>query len=258
MKRWNGLCIKELKLITEWVYMTLAVILFVLVVGVLGVTGVIPGSIFFGLVIVIWLFVSLFLPVLSLLTSLSSEWKRTDIWLHSTSSIFQLFGVKAFFAAMLGLINLVVPAVIFMGYINLFDVTVGTVSSGDLTLGMGILLYAFYVTALQIMCLGLLVGVCYRLTKQSLRVFTIPIFIVLFVVGSRVYKVLTESVIYEKITHAFVVGDVSKSPILIEKGNFFAGPIEPYIYGGDVLMNVLIIVVLFMLSALLFEKKVRF
>ena len=108
MKQWNGLMKKEWVAMKGWLYGTVgASILITLVIPYVvpmflegNVDALISGLIPF------WILVSLILPVFVILSSLKKEMGHPDIWLHSPVSIFKLFGSKAVFAALVGVVNL--------------------------------------------------------------------------------------------------------------------------------------------------------
>jgi len=83
------------------------------------------------------------------------------------------------------------------------------------------------------------------------------LFLLFFIVLAWANEKVNSSVLYEKITTLGLIGDPSKDSYYIERGNFFIGPTEPVIYSGEILLSFVYIVVLFVVSTVLFEKKVR-
>lgn len=261
MKRWNGLLKKEWLLMRSWLRGT--VILSVILIG-LSAFGL---SVFvekgfnfipiFGFSMLFFVLISLFLPVSILLNSLWKEWKQSDVWLHSTSSAFQLFGAKVVFAATCGAVIVFMPALLFLIYVSIFGSPVVELSPGELRNFVVHFVCSFYTASIMIMVVGLLIGVFYQLMKPVMKGFTVPIIIVFFLIVNVIYEYMKESSLYQKVATFGPIGDPSKEPMMIERENFFMGPIEPVVYTGDVLLSLLFIIILFVTSVILFEKKVR-
>jgi len=261
MKQWNGLLKKEWSLMREWIYGT--VITTIILIG----AATIVLSLFtrneasplplVGIAIILFIIISLFLPVAFLLNSLWKEWRRSDIWLHSTSSACKLFGAKAVFAAGLGAMIMIVPGLLVLIYGGIFGSPLIELTSVELTFFIVILIITFYTLSIMIMSVGLFLGVFHQLIKPFMKGFAMPITIIFFGLMSWVYQRVEGLALYKKIVSFGPIGDLSKEAFYIERDGFFMGPTEPVVYTGDILVSLLFIVILFVMSSVLFEKKVR-
>lgn len=112
---WRGLFFKE------WMISRAEVMTLLILNAVIGISlPFIVGSVFtipqdisdgFDVFIGIWLLAHLFIGLKLLYTSVNSELKHPDIWLHSQRSVFQLIGVKAMFAVFITAAMLIVGGV---------------------------------------------------------------------------------------------------------------------------------------------------
>lgn len=211
----------------------------------------------FGLAVFLFFVISLFLPAALLLNSLRKEWKRADVWLHSTGSAFQLFGAKATIAAIAGAVILVTPTLLFLIYVGIFGSPIVELTSTKITTFIMLLISSLYLASIMMMIVGLSLGVFHQLIKPVMKGFAVPITIVFFFIMGWVYERMKESSLYQKVVSFGPIGDSSKGELYIERNGFFIGPTEPVIYTGDVLFSLLFIVILFVTSVVLFEKKVR-
>lgn len=261
VKQWNGLLKKEWSLMREWIYGTVVMVIVLLgaatIVLSLFTINEINSLPIAGIAIILFIIITLFLPVAFLLNSLWKEWKRSDIWLHSTCSACKLFGAKAFFAGGLGALIMFVPALLFLIYVGVFGSPLVELTSRELTISIAILIPTFFTGSIMIMSVGLFLGVFHQLIQPFVKGFAIPITIVFFSLMSWVYQRVEELSFYKKIVSLGPIGDLSKEKFYIERDSFFIGPIEPVVYSGDILLNLLFIAVLFVMSSVLFEKKVR-
>lgn len=245
----------------SWIQGTAILALVLMGLTTLGLTVFVASSVQFlpviGFSIVFYVIISLFLPVAILLNSLWKEWKQSDVWLHATSSAFQLFGAKAFFAAVFGAVVVFVPSLLFLLYVFVWGSPIIELSSAALTNFVAHFVLSFYTASMMIMVVGLVIGVFHQLIKPVVKGFAVPITIVFFFIMGWGYERLKVSSLYQKVTTFGPIGDPSKAPMMIERDNFFMGPIEPVFYTGDVFLALLFIATLFFTSVILFEKKVR-
>ena len=211
----------------------------------------------FATVAMLWVIGILFFPLAILLNSLSKEWKRPDVWLHSEGSIFKLFGSKFIFAGLAGAVSILIPVAALFIYLIASGSTIDALSTIERTLFIGLLFYSFYVISLIIACVGLLLGVLHQLIKPYLKGFSIPILVVFFLFSGWIVMQITASSVYEKIKGFGAFRYSSIEEIYIEKGNFFIGPTKPIFYTGDFLITLFSLVLLFVTATVLFEKKVR-
>ena len=260
MKQWNGLMKKEWVSMKGWLYWTVGasilitfIIPFVLPMFLEGsVIALISGLIPF------WILISLILPVIVILNSLKKEMGHPDIWLHSPVSIFKMFGAKAVFAGIVGIVNLVI--VIFLGLLHfkLSTIEMDFIS----TLGvLGTFILVFFMVSLMVMCIGLFVKVLYYVIKPYMKVFTIP-FLFVFIFASawtieRIIEKVKGTAIYEKVSTFGPIGNPSKGGFFIEREHFFFELDETIFHIGDLLVNSFCIGLLFITAAVLFERKVR-
>lgn len=261
MKRLHGLLKKEFALMKGWLYGTLLMSIVLMAIAGVGTSTRsvewINNSMIFGFVFLVLICIYLFIPMIVLLESLKTEWQRADIWLHSPSTIFQLFGSKVLFSGFVGLINIGISVVLFLVYAGIFGSPVVELSFNDLIIFIAILVYSFYTISLLIMCLGLFFRVLYHLIKPTMNSFAMPVLVLLFIVLAWTNEKVKSTVLYEKITTLGPIGDPLKEPFYLEKGMFFIGPTEPVIYSGEILLSLVYLVILFVVSAVLFERKVR-
>lgn len=261
MKQWNGLLKKEWLLMKEWVYgfmVSVAIIVVLLTIGltVVSIDGLTPTAVI-GIAVITWVLVVLFLPLTVLLNSFRKEWDRPDIWLHSEGSIFKLFGSKFVFASLVGLLSIVLPILLLLISFAIFGAFANEFTVTELIIFAVTLFYSFYMTALLIAATGLFLAVLYQLIKPAVKGMAIPILVVLFIAGSWLLEKMKATLLYAKITSFGPIGDPSKEEFYVEKEGFFIGPTEPVVYTGDIVISLLTVFVLFVVAAVLFEKKVR-
>ena len=259
MKQWNGLLRKEWAAMSGQFYASVvASILFV---------GLIPfGSRLFnwGLDVLelslisslTWMIICIFIPTIILLISLGKEMNRPDIWLHSGASIFKMFGSKAVYAALVGVVNLVIPfiAIIIGSRFSAFPLEL----TFKMALQVGSLFFiSFYITSLLIMGTGLFFGVLYQLTKPVMRGFALPNVVILFLISSWLVEWITTKSFYKELTSFGAITNPGEEIFTIVKGNFFFEIDTVVFYTGDILVDLVVGVLLFITAVVLFEKKVR-
>ena len=261
MKQWNGLLKKEWVTMREWLYGNAVIAILLMLVASFGLSMLIEGKVnvflILGIVIIIWIITSIFLPVVILLNSLWKDWNRPDLWLHSTSSIYKLFGSKSIFAIIVGAVNVLIPTSLLLIYALFWGSPLFELSFGELVFFVWLLVFAFFTASIMIMCTGLFFGVFYQLIKPVVKGFTVPITVILFVILAQTFERVKVTTIYQKVAAFGPIGDPTREKFYIERGNFFIGPTEPVVYTGDVLLSLLFILLLFVVSTVLFEKKVR-
>lgn len=261
MNQWNGLLKKEWAMMKSWLYGLTAIALFLMLAlgyGLFGFLGEnVTRSDITAIAIIFWLFIILFFPAVILLTSFGKEFKQPDVWLHSEGSIFKLFGSKLFFAAVAGLVTLILPAILLFIYAIFSTTIIEGLPMSELFLLVGVIFYSFYGVSLLIACYGLFFGVLYQLLRPYIARFTIPVLIVLFALLSAVTQKIGATPFYEKIKTFGPIGNLSGEAFYVEKENFYLRSAEPVIYTGDILITGVAIVLLFVTASILFEKKVR-
>lgn len=259
MKQWNGLLKKEWSVMSGQFYATIiASILFTLLIP-FGSTlfnwGLDALNLSFVLSFV-WLVASLFIPTIMLLISLGKEMKRPDIWLHSTASIFKLFGSKTVFAGFIGFVNMAIPMLVIIVESRYIDLLVDFQFKTILALGC-LLFFALFMMSLLIMCTGLFFGVLYQLMKPVLKGFSGPVVVILFLISSWVLERVTSSTVYEKMTSFGPVIGLDKGILKIAQASGFVEIDITFVHTGPIFLDLLLAVLSFVLAVVLFEKKVR-
>lgn len=262
MKIWHGLFMKERLLIKGWLYTTLVLIgLFTFIIPIsltlyfsISLNQVQEG--FVGLTM-IWFMLILFIPAITLTVSLGKEAERPDIWLHSKSSIFTLFGVKAVFASLVGVLNIFISAI--------FITLLFTIKLQPFQFVLEVATFQFWVLflsglffmSLMIMSVALLFRVIYLIirpyTKKITRIITFG-FLILFVWG---IDKISSSAIYQKISTLGKIGSISESQLYLGDESSYLSVDASLFYVGEILLNIGFASLLFIIAAILFEKKVR-
>lgn len=260
MKQWNGLLKKEWSVMSGQYYATIiAVILFTLLIP-FGSTlfnwGIAALELSFVLSL-IWMVASLLIPTIMLLISLGKEMNRPDIWLHSTVSVFKLFGLKAILAGLVGFINMAIPMLIIIvesRYIDLFaDIEYKMILELNF-----LLFFTLFMVSLLIMCTGLFFGVLYQLMKPVIKGFSGPVVVILFIFSSWAFERISSTAGYEKlISLGPVIGGPNKNLVEITQGNHYFKVFDTPMNTGDIVVDLLLAVFLFIAAVVLFEKKVR-
>lgn len=257
MKEWNGLLKREwLTMKGQFLATIVASILFIVMIP-------FGSNVFkFGLdtmqlsliMSLIWMVISMFIPAIILLISLGKEMRRPDIWLHSKTSIYKMFGSKAVYGLLVGALNLAIPllAVIILSRFSIF--------SFELTFKVavqvnGLLFISFFFISLLMMCTGLFFGVLYQLIKP--KVFAVPIVVLLFLGSSWVTERITATDLYKELTSFWAIKGPGKETLNIAKENTYIEIDTAILYGGDLLVGLLYAALLFVIAVTIFEKKVR-
>lgn len=259
MKQWNGLLKKEWAMMSGQFYATIvASILFILLIPF--------GSNLFDwgldalelslLLSIIWMAVSVLIPTIMLLISLGKETNRPDILLHSSATIYKLFGSKAVFAGFVGAVNIAIPMIVIIVGSRYSDWLVDFPFKTILELG-GFLYLVLSMQSLLVMCQGLFFGVLYQLIKPLIRGFAVPVVMILFLFSSWVAARISSTAVYEKVTRFGPMIGSDKDAFNITKGNHFFEIDLAALYTGTIYLDLLWAVFLFIAAVILFEKKVR-
>lgn len=257
MRQWNGLLRKEW-VSMKWTMYTVIVcsVLFISLVPIAITRANAAGIDEFyhiGLVLGLpWAVMSTLVPIMILFTSLEREMKTTDLWLHSSTSIFKIIGAKVFFALSVGIVGFLVPSIFIAMQYN-FD---GLQSFKEIISSGSIVFITLLMHAGLIIGAGLFFWVLYQVLKPYLKVLSIPVVIFLYLFLSELYRKMKLTSFYESFAHTGVLNhqwiDVFKIKVSIhndiEKAPFYA---------GELLFNLSFPFVLFLVAAALFEKKVR-
>ena len=259
MKRWNGLLKKEWVTI-KWPLLASSLL------GII-VMSFFPLLIsrFFGfevhvfeialVICFIWAGASVLAPVIALFTMLEREMKRPDVWLHSTASIFELIGSKAFSASLIGAVGLLIPTIVLAVQYALFNSTMATFN--DLLFFGSIFIVMIFAVSITFMSIGFFFWVIDRLMKPYLKGFSIVATIIIFLVASRLYGLFVLSELYEKL---ILMGPIDLMKIKNPKINvefIYFDHTETFFYTGEIIFDIFFTVIMFIIAAVLFEKKVR-
>ena len=259
MKQWNGMVRKEWVTMKWPLIVSALVAITVMAVFPFLITGFLATEVHvfeFALVICfLWAGASVFAPVTALFTMLGSEMKRPDIWLHSNASIFKLIGSKAFMALMIGVGGLLIPTTVLAVH---YALSKSTMFSFDELLFFGtIFIVICFAASIVFMSVGFFFWVINRLQKPYVKGFSIVITIILFLISARVYGQFVLSELYQKLV---MVGPIDLlaliNPAIVMDFVYFEHT-ETLFYTGEILFSAFSTVALFVVAAVLFEKKVR-
>ena len=259
MKQWNGLVKKE------WITMKWALLVSALF-GTL-VMSFFPLLItrFLGLevhifevalvICFLWAIASALAPVTALLTMLERDMKRPDVWLHSTASIYKLVGAKALLASFIGAVGLLIPTVVLAIQYALFKSA--TITFNDLFFFGSIFIVLVFVVSIVFMSVGFFFWVIDRLMKPFLKGYSIVATIILFFVSTRIYSLITLSEFYQKLVSIGPIDVMKLKNPLLNVEFIYIEHMGTLFYSGEILFNAFCTVALFIVAAVLFEKKVR-
>lgn len=259
MYQWKGLLKKEWVSMISWFYGVLGISILVVFIIPFG------SSLFYGglspfelsiLTNIVWVSLSILIPTVILLISFGKEMQRPDILLHSTASILKLLSVKIVFAALVGALNMFIPIMLLLiqSRFSAFPLDLGFKVAFQMA---SLLAFAFYATAILIMCTGLFFGVLYQVIKPVVGGFALPIVIVLFLCSSWVAEKVTTTALYMKIGEIGPVVGLKEGAIDLGEWRLFFDIEEIYFHTGNLLMDILLTIILLITAAALLEKKVR-
>lgn len=262
MTIWNGLWKKEWHMMRGWFYGTL--------LGSVAISFILPLLLtyFFEwkftqldmelhFIPLIWMVFTVFIPLSIAVTSINMELERPDVWLHTPASIFQLFGVKVVYAITVGLLNMTVTTILFLFYLRLTDGLSQVLSISELlAFVVHFLLMLSFITWI-IVIVGLFFRIIHLLFKQLFGSSAIIIVIILFIAFMAAIDWITKTALYTKISTIGSLQNVPNRELLLGNGesSLFVG--GEFFYVGELFMTYSFMGLLFIATALLFEKKVR-
>lgn len=262
MKLWKGLFMKEWLLMKGWFYASITItVITALVLPVIAVfyLGHSSENLVFGFMASspLWLIFSLSFPAVVLMASLGRESVRPDIWLHSTASVFKLFGVKIFFAFIIGMLNYIISLILVTILFSLrtqpFQLTIE--NSGIQYIG--IFLSGIFLASMMLVCISLFFRVFYLVIRPYTKGFSIMITWISFFIFAFLIDAIIASSLYQKISEFGKLGSISEKRFQ-HKGDFsFFIVNESTIYIGEIFLSITFAVILFVAAAVLFERKVR-
>ena len=254
MRQWSGLLKKEWALMNVAFYITVgAAIIF---------TSMIPlcnhlfnwGIEFLEIMIGVsiqWMMLGAGIPIVVFFISLAKEMKRSDIWLHSTASIYKLFGSKVAFAGSVGAVNTIIVLIV-----NAVGLAVSGIPFGPTFISISLLFTMLYLLSLLILCIGSFVAVLFQLIYSYAKRLVAPILLLLYFLSMWLVNKISIT--------KFIQGLKSFGPVrgpsegVYHFGEDFFMEIDALVfYMGDILMGLVIGVLFFLAAAKLFEKKVR-
>lgn len=261
MTVWNGLWQKEHRMMRGWLYGTF--------MSSIAVSFVLPllltvffewrfGQIDFDLYFIplIWLAFSVFIPLSLAMSSLNIELERPDVWFHTPASIFQLIGVKAAYAMVVGILNIVTTLILFIVLLRIMDAMNTMMTLSDLLLFVVRFIFFVSLGALIVLVFGLLFRVIHLVIRPYFRSSTILVSIAIFIGFMALLNWIMKTSLYTKIS--------TSGPIMIveDRGLTFgedssALEVSGQMYVGDLVTTLLFLGALFITAALLLEKKVR-
>lgn len=259
MKQWNGLVRKEW-LTMKWPLLVSALIgvTVMIVVPLLLTSFSVLEVPLFEITLVIcflWAIASVLAPVVALFMMLGMEMKRPDVWLHSHASIFTLIGSKAFLAAVIGAGGLLIPTLVLAVQYAYWKPAV--INFDEMLFYGSLFIIIIFALSISLMSTGFFFWVLDRLMKPYLKGFSVVVTIILFIFASWGFTKLTLSSLYSKLV---LVGPIDLMSLKNSKLDLTHGYLEiteTVIYTGEVVFDLVITIALFVIAAVLFEKKVR-
>lgn len=262
MKKWKGLMIKEWLLMKHWVYTMLgmAVLLtLILPIVVMLYVDSTPSLLSTGFIALapLWLFSTLLTPAILLMVSLGKESTRPDIWLHSPISIYELFGVKTLFAVLVGVGNLVLSFVLLMVTFSVRLQPFGMFYEPGTVKFWFIFSTVLLFAAMMIMCIGLFFRVVYLVIRPITKKFSMVLTFGLLVLYIWIGNIVINSSVYVKVSSFGNFGKIRENRFELAGDTAYFTVDGSFFYVGEILLSIGFAGLLFVASALLFEKKVR-
>lgn len=262
MMIWNGLWKKEWLLMRGWFYgtaiaaVTTSLFIPLLLIYFLGlkIEGVDSSFYFLAL---LWMSVSVFVPLSLIITSINVEISRPDVWLHTPASIYQLFGVKIIFALFIGVINFALSIVSFMILLKISNALTEMMGRGELFLFLIKFLSVLLLFAFIVLIIGLFFRVLYLVLKPYLKSLTAISTIILFFIFMSVTTWISSTELYMKIASFGRIKGYSGQDFRFGDGFSYIEIDEAYFRIGEISLTLAFGILLFFVSTMLFEKKVR-
>lgn len=193
-----------------------------------------------------------------LVTSLGKEMKQPEMWLHSPAPLLQLVGVKALFATFVTA-NLLLLNGILIVLSFLFSDRVGKVDLMDELLALLSVIIALFLISIFIMAIGFFFWAVYHVIRSYLGEFSIVLTFALFIGAAMLWEKLRALGLFDAVGTFFPIK--ATSTMLYNESNsyFFTGIVPGGVITslGSLLVYGTLTVVLFVVGAALFEKKVR-
>ena len=258
LKIWKGLLIKE------WAFMKWPVITLVLInliITVVEISPIASGLLDINMIETltssnIWFNLNLYMGVFLLLTSLLSEMKRADIWLHSRASIRQLVGAKILLAGLAVTCSLLLCGVV-------IGISGGANSTLTEILTLMATIAAIVLNTVYVSIVAFFIWSVYQVLRARIGLLAIIVTLVLVVICTFLWAFVWFTNWFQTIKEMGPVLEVSTMtaglPYLRETNPLFAGlmPESALMTVGSLLLYIVISLGLFIGGATLFEKKAR-
>lgn len=257
MNSWAGLWNKEWEMMKSWLYATMIITLLIVTfvsfaLSILG-EGSFDLSSILGSSLMMCLLIAMCVPIALLLNSLWIEWRRPDIWLHSSQSIYRLIGSKVLFSLVVGLIGMSVPVILLIVYAVVSEASTVSLSNA---VTMIFSFITFYIAAVVLMFFGLFQAAVFRVIRSYVNRGAFLLWSVVLLASIWLIKTFLESSIYYKIAHVGLL-PISKTDRSFEIGNLYVSQHSETIYMGEIFLVTSFLIAFFFLSSWLLEKKVR-
>ncbi len=204
----------------------------------------------------LWMYVYIIFFLVLFFTSLEKEMKRPDIWFHNQSSAFTLVGAKLLTVSLFSLAGLLINGFVTIVeyYLIVEENNLGFMSLLQLEL---LLIITTYLVALGATIGLLTMWILWRLLKPLNTSFAYIAAITVYFVFHRIYLRLTESEAYQNFASHWKI-HLGPIELLEIKGAYFAVFMDyTNIYLFDLLIRATFLVILFLLSVLVIQKRVR-
>jgi len=190
------------------------------------------------------------MPSIVLICLLHHDMKHPDIWLHTTASSTKLFGVKILHAGLTGLgIFLVTGVVVTLSYFPAdISYSLYTLVISELSILL-LLLYISFGSAIN----TLFFWVLFQVMRPSLRKFSLPIALILYILYFVVYIKLGSTAFYKEHLN---FGEINFGAFKQETGALSLEA-EAMFYVGDIAFDLILTITMFLIAIFLFNRKVR-
>jgi len=203
-----------------------------------------------------WMYAYIIFFLAIFFTSLEKEMKRPDIWFHNQSSAFTLVGAKLLTTSLFSLAGLLINAFVTIVeyYLIVEENNLGFMSLLQLEL---LLIITTYLVALGATIGLLTMWILWRLLKPLNTSFAYIAAITVYFYFHRTYLRITESEAYQNFASHWKI-HLEPIELLEIKGAYFAVFMDyTNIYLFDLFIRATFLVILFLLSVLVIQKRVR-
>ncbi len=261
MKQLRGLLMKEWIQMKSWLYVLLLMGAFILFVGptslkrIFGLVDSI-GTIGFmtGLMLI---FLHSFVVLIMFVATLGKDMARQDVWFHTPSSMFKLIVAKLIFSVFVISVSIAFISLITFGYLNM--TLENTTSKLELVKFALLVDGATISGSVYVACIGFFFWVIYQTLRMRIRILAGPITIGLFFFINYWWDKILASPFFTKTFN--IMGEIPLQRLLasdlVEKTFEFDVYVGPSLQIGEILFIAVITILLFFVSVIWFDKKVR-